>query len=336
MSFTAVSDLSQSLQNRRYNSQIKSDLNRLAQELTSGKQTDIAKAVGGDFRPLAGIETSLTSLDAYKLITTEAQQYTATMQQSLEVVQTLSEDMSSTLLTSTDFTTQSSVRAAAREAEGKFESVVSAINISSSAGAIFAGAETAGTALADADTILSDIRTAIAGETTIAGIKTAIDDWFDTTGGGFETNAYLGSATARSDFKVNKAETVGIDVKADASEIRSVLKGLALAALADDGIPLDQPDNNSDLLDLSRSELLSATSGLVGLRAEIGSAEERIETAAVRNQAETASLQLARNNLIAADPYDTATEIQNLQTQLETLYAVTARLSQLSLVDYLR
>ena len=56
---------------------------------------------------------------------------------------------------------------------------------------------------------------------------------------------------------------------------------------------------------------------------------------AIRNAAEASALQIARNGLVAADPYDTATAIQAVQTQIETLYTLTARLSRLSLTDYL-
>ncbi len=46
-------------------------------------------------------------------------------------------------------------------------------------------------------------------------------------------------------------------------------------------------------------------------------------------------MEIARTELIGADPYDTATEMEAVQGQLETLYTVTARLSRLSLADFL-
>ena len=47
------------------------------------------------------------------------------------------------------------------------------------------------------------------------------------------------------------------------------------------------------------------------------------------------TLQVSRNDIRSADPYQTATALTEVQTQIETLFAVTARLSRLNLVDYL-
>jgi flagellar hook-associated protein 3 FlgL len=47
-------------------------------------------------------------------------------------------------------------------------------------------------------------------------------------------------------------------------------------------------------------------------------------------------LEIARADLVAIDPFEAATRMEAAQTQLETLYSVTARLSRLSLVDFLR
>jgi flagellar hook-associated protein 3 FlgL len=46
-------------------------------------------------------------------------------------------------------------------------------------------------------------------------------------------------------------------------------------------------------------------------------------------------LQNAQLSLLSVDPYETATKMQEMQTQLQTLYAITARAARLSLVDFL-
>ena len=56
----------------------------------------------------------------------------------------------------------------------------------------------------------------------------------------------------------------------------------------------------------------------------------------MRNGAETTSLQIARNGITAVDPYETASRLEATRQQLETLYTLTARISRLSLVDFLR
>ena len=65
------------------------------------------------------------------------------------------------------------------------------------------------------------------------------------------------------------------------------------------------------------------------------SPNRKISAAETRNSSEESALQIARNDLTSVDPYSTATKLQETQTQLETIYALTARMSHLSLLDYL-
>lgn len=79
---------------------------------------------------------------------------------------------------------------------------------------------------------------------------------------------------------------------------------------------------------------MNTNDDLTGLRAGIGFAEERIETARVRGEAEATGLEAALGALINADPYETALRLQEAETRV-AIY-VTARVSSLSLVAVLR
>ena len=72
-----------------------------------------------------------------------------------------------------------------------------------------------------------------------------------------------------------------------------------------------------------------------GLQAQIGHAQEKTETAASRTTAENASIAMAMDALIGVDEYEAATRLKDVQTRLETVYALTARLSGLSLAKVL-
>jgi len=82
--------------------------------------------------------------------------------------------------------------------------------------------------------------------------------------------------------------------------------------------------------------LIAGAGNLVQLRASVGSAEARVEEASARLSARETALEIARNDMSAADPYETASNLQEVQLQLETHYTLTARLSRLSLTEYLR
>jgi flagellar hook-associated protein 3 FlgL len=89
------------------------------------------------------------------------------------------------------------------------------------------------------------------------------------------------------------------------------------------------------LFGLSANELLQGQSGAVTLQSRVGFAQARIDTIATRNAAEVTSLQMARNALLEVDPFEAATKLEEAQFQLQSLYSVTVRMSQLSLVNYL-
>ena len=62
MSMISLGDLAQSFMLRRQNTDLKSDLQRLTTEMTTGQATDIGRHIGGDYAPLAGIDASLARL----------------------------------------------------------------------------------------------------------------------------------------------------------------------------------------------------------------------------------------------------------------------------------
>ena len=82
--------------------------------------------------------------------------------------------------------------------------------------------------------------------------------------------------------------------------------------------------------------LFEASTGVITVRGEVGVLENRLETARTRNSVETDTLAMARAEMVGADPFETATRLQMVQTQLDTFYTLTARLSQLNLTGYLR
>ena len=81
--------------------------------------------------------------------------------------------------------------------------------------------------------------------------------------------------------------------------------------------------------------LVGGSRGLTALQAAVGSVQATVEDAATRNEAEAMGLKIMHNKLASADPYESATALTEAEGRLEKLYALTARLSRLSLADYL-
>lgn len=336
MSQSSIGDLASVYRGQLTNSRIQSNLQRLAQELTTGQTSDIGAVTGGDLGNYAGIETAISSLGAYKISTDEASLFVETVQRSLQQVQDNTTELGPSLLvasTTEDATLMQSTVADARE---RFASVVSVLNTRIADRSLMAGTEVGSPALADSEVMLAALQTAIAAETDAAGVSAVVDAWFDDVGGGFETSGYLGGTSDLASFRIGPNEEVSLSLRADHQSIRDVLKGYAIAALVADGALSGQAADRATLVSDAGTRLMASDYGLVQLRSSVGSVEARIETASTRNGAETSALEIARAKIIEVDPYKTATDLQSAEAQLEMLYTITARLSRLNLAEYLR
>lgn len=78
--------------------------------------------------------------------------------------------------------------------------------------------------------------------------------------------------------------------------------------------------------------LTSAISNLVDLQANVGLVQSNIGTATNQMSAQMNILSTRIGNLDNIDPYEVATRVSNLQTQIQTAYSLTAQLQHLSLV----
>ncbi len=336
MTVLTLGDLSLSYSQKLHSARLKSSLSTMTAELASGRQSDLRKATSGSFNVLASLEHQMGALKAYKTSANEAASYTNALQSALGTVQGSVEDITPALLQAADSGYAPTLTATANDARARFSTVVSAFNVNVADRSLMSGTASGNAALADADTILADLMTAIAAETTAAGVETVVEAWFDDVGGGFETSGYLGSMTGRAPFRVGLSETVTVDVTAADQRVRDVLKGYAMAAVVAEGA---LPTNEAEQATLMRSageRLFAANTNFTGMRGEIGAAQAAIDTALARNASEDAVLEIARNDIVGADPYELAVDLEAAQLQLEALYAVTARLSRLSLTEYLR
>ncbi len=334
--FTTFGDLASVFHSRGLSGRMKSDMARLGQEISTGIKTNLNAAVSGDFGPLAGIEHSLKTLESYKIATEEAAAHASAAQAALEAVHTQTQDLTSDLIGAIGSKNSVMVRTTAENAKQTFLSAVSQLNTKVMGRSLFSGAATDSPALASGADMLAAINTDIASATTAADVSARIDAWFDDPTGGFATMGYLGANTSMGPIRLGNGETAEMTVRADSQEIKDVLKATAKAAVLADGSLSGSLEQQTTLLEQSMNDFLRANDKLVGVRADVGTLEGRIEDAKTRNAAEKSALEITRNEMIAADPYDTATELQALYGQLESLYSVTAHLSKLSFTDYMR
>ncbi|MEM6637740.1 MAG: flagellin [Pseudomonadota bacterium] len=335
MQLTSVGDLSRSFSLKRETAELKAAVDRLSREVTTGRTQDVPKAVRGDFLPLSGIERTIRTYGAYQSSAGEAGVFVETAQRALDTVQEFVTRSGSSLMSVSSAGDASTFSTVTGEARQNLESVISALNVQVGGRTVFAGTATSGAALLDADAMMTDIAAAVVGLTTATDVVDAIDDWFEQPGGSFETIGYLGSTTALLPFQLAPGTTARFTATAADAQLRDVLKGLALGAVLDGNSLALTSEEQRELIRTAGEALLGADKDLALYRSGIGTAEAQIANAVARNSAEISALELVRADILGVDQYAAASDLESVAAQLETLYALTARTSGLSLVNFL-
>ena len=96
MSSISLGDMAQSVNLRRQNTELKTEMSRLTSELSSGKVQDVIKHLGGDLNYLTDVERSLHLNKVFAASATEAAGFSGAMQASLEKVQHSISDLGGT------------------------------------------------------------------------------------------------------------------------------------------------------------------------------------------------------------------------------------------------
>ncbi|WP_171175482.1 flagellin [Ruegeria sp. HKCCD8929] len=335
MALNSIGDLARGLMLQTRSTQIKTEIETLSYELSSGQVANVAERLGGDYAQIADIDRSLARLDGFSIATSEAGLFANAMQISLTTFDKSVAELSSTLLafgTSNQAVTQTQ---ASVQAADELDTMISALNTRVGGRSLFAGTATDATPLASPDTLLTALRAEFTGLTTASDILQAAETWFNDPAG-FEAVMYQGSADVLAPMQISEREQVRLPLKADDQAFRDALRSAAVAALASDPTLAMSPDQRTALFKELGGQLVNSKDDMVQLRAQIGAAEARIDQAATRNSAAKTSLEYSKGELIGADPYETATRLQTVQFQLESLYSVTVRNANLSLVNFLR
>ena len=334
MNTTVIGDGARYLSLSLANTKLKTDLNRLSTQLSDGVIADKAKALGGDTVRFSAIDHSLKTLDAGIIRNQETALLLGVMQRTLDGVNEQRGELGETLTKITRDSTAVKVDESARNAVERFGTMVSTLNTELAGKRLFAGTAVDHPALAPAEDILADLVTSLGGATDYATIEATVDAWFDAPGGGFETVAYLGDTGPNATRRLDETRNATILARADNPEIRATLKGAALAALADQAPGLPSV-TRTELLFQGGLRLQSAGSDIVAVQANLGFLEGEVERVMTTQTAEVSALSQVRNDLVNDDPFETASAMQALRVQLETHYQMTARLSQLSLAEYI-
>lgn len=335
MNITSIGDLARGMTLRTRATDIKTQIETLSYEMSTGRVQDVSERLGGDYSQILDLDRSLARLDAFGIATSEAALFTDTMQLSLKTFGDSVGDMTASLLAYGTANQPVNHEQASQQAKNELDTMISALNTRVGGRSLFSGTATDVSPLQSSNDLLTALKSQLTGLATVADIRLAAENWFNDPAG-FDAVIYQGSSSTLSPMQISENESVTLPITATDPAFKAALRDVAVAALATDSALALSPDQRTALFTQLGVDLANAQDATVKLRAKVGAAEARIEEAATRNSSARTSLEFSRNELIAADPYETAAKLQTVQFQLESLYSVTVRNANLSLVNFLR
>lgn len=335
MNTTPIGDLAKILQSQSRVASAQNELARLTAELSSGRKASLGKSLNGNFVELASIERSLKITGTYQVSAESAANYFSSVQDLLAAMEDGSGRLGVDILAAAKLGEPLGIKKAVVSAEDRLSSAVSALNQQIAGRNAFSGAATDQPALIPSEEILINLEAALVGVTDATTMVQIVDDWFQMAGGGYETVAYLGSVQTSSGFIIAEGDAVEPGITALETGFRTNLSGLALSALIAREVGPTDSEALASLAEAAGSRIIDGNSEIISIRSDIGVVEARIDETLTQHLSTASALSLRQSELTSADPFQTATRLQAVESQLESLFLITARLSRLSLAEYL-
>jgi len=166
----------------------------------------------------------------------------------------------------------------------------------------------------------------------------AVDAWIDGSfstlfeDSGWRTN-FSGASPKVIQSRVSMSEVVASSVSSDSMAFRDVTRALSLVGKS--GIDNMSRSAADRLMDRAMNILGSGQQAVTSMQADMGSVQTRVSDATERLTIQSQSLAKSIGSIEDVDPYEVSVRLNNLQTQIETSYALTSRISQLSLLKFL-
>ena len=332
----AIGDLASFILSSRFHVDLRTHANEASKAATTGVAPDKARHLGGSTMALSLLDRKAVLLEQHQRGIAEAAVFAGATQTALGRIQHQAGDLAANLSMVSQLQLPSELATLSDDAAGTLIDVVNTLNSEIAGRHLFSGSATRTQPLPSGAELLGLVRSEVAGAATAADIETALDAYFDTPGGGFETAAYNGSDTGFMSLSLSADDTAQFGLRADDTTVKDLLKALSKAALANDPLASLSVVDQTRLLRESHSELLALDDEITAERGSLGLTEEQIENKRLRAVEEVSSLAQKRLSLIGIDQFEAATEFEAAQQQLEVFYRIAARQGRTSLAEYLR
>lgn len=370
--FDRVSPMGISIGRQAQLHNLQGDLARLTAEMASGRKSDPARELGVGASLLYKLYDDIQAGEAIQNATSLASKRLDGMQAALTSVGKLMDQMSPEIL-KIDALKGNGFQIIAQNAREVLGSMTDLLNMSWDGQSLFGGTDSAGPPLKDSAGLLAWAKESLTREISSQGrplgaeaAELLADKFADLFGkperdgspvvsdgvtplpASFyglvyqsqsrTTSAGLAAdeSDAPSQVRIGAGETLRYNVRADNDTFKKAFESLALLSVLDAPEAQMSEEAKTAVLDRAGTLMRGARADLTVLAGTLGGKQKRLEDVA-EIQARAISAAAAQiNNLEATDYYTVSDRINTLQIQLQATYSITAKLSELSFVNYLR
>ncbi|MCI5097399.1 MAG: flagellar hook protein [Rhodobacteraceae bacterium] len=358
LSVGRLSTLQLNLTNRRHVSTTTTALESAGREVSTGRRADIFKDLGPRAAAALKLRSNEEDTQAYLLSNGVLGNKLQAMLTSTDSIR----ERTQAVLESALGNASRPVNGAdtlQEQARAALESIVATLNTSYNGDHIFAGIESNEAPMTrwsetNPETGLSpkDVLEGIVGSgpTSVADVQAMtaeIDAIFDSSNtvnpernyeGTYFSGSPLqdgsGNPTNRVTARISPGQALDYGVQANDQGFRDIIKGLSMLA-STDVAQIDDPEAYEAFMSHVIDALSAGQEGALDTSARIGFNQQVVETAVTR----LTDLSLVQRTQIAnyetVDPYEAVTRMTSLENQLQASYQVSARLSNLSILNYL-
>lgn len=307
-------------------SNMRQRISQTSQEAVTGRHADLARHLDGQVGRAMISQKAVDDIAQQRSILSLRETRLDLAQRSLTAVQDVSSGIAIALESAIGMGDTARRGLVARDAEAALGQAFSALNARHGERYLFAGDATASRPFAGPGALIADIRAIAGASASSADFDAAVAAYFDDPAGPWQQGIYGGTAAASDPDSVTAIDPA----------ITAIVSGLAVISLAgpDEGIAVFDADASA--FHSAASRLSSGETALTRLRSDRGAVQQEISNRQSALDLEETILTRSFNALTARDQYEAASELRELEANLEASYLLTARLSNLSLLNFLR
>jgi flagellar hook-associated protein 3 FlgL len=348
---TSVSTLAAHLQLNSSVRSLQRSLMDAQKELSSGVKADLVAALRDRAAEDVDLRNALNDSAEFKGTTELVASRMDMMQTALGGVREMASQMRNTALTSRDSVSRGYLQEAAATAIDRINSF---LNAQMGGRTLFAGIRTDMAPMQPGTTVntatgyspqqavsqvitnlgpIVDAASAVAVANGADGVSAIFDDSNSDPNLRYSTTFYNGATTGTVTARLDRGYEIDYGVRADDPAMRELLQGLYMLA----SVPYGSVPEDAFLAwqDEAVAHINAGFQGVIDLSAELGYKQSVVNDAITQHEATIVQLNNQVATLEAADPFETALRLSQLQTQLEATFSLTARMSELSLTKFL-